>query len=355
MMLALLILLPAHAAAERVTVVLWHAGDGEPDAVAVDLYNALRTQIETHPEFTLNDVPRQSLQELLLVLGCVELDDDCSETIADVLDSTQLAWVEVSEEDGTLQFDLRMWSIGTARQTRSAKHALRGGARGILRDAAPVLARSLLYGDEAVVEITSEPSGAQVYISGELAGTTPLTLEDQPIGFLDIEVRHPEYTTRRDAVLVDIGQNVIDWVLPSAAVARERERSESGAGIPPALGWALAGAGVAALGGGVATGLVTRGTQSDFDDLVAQPGYDRAEAESLRDRGERQALVTNLLLVSGGVLAVTGSVLLLAGGSERSPTGDAGVANTDRRTQSRLVVVPALGPGGGGLDLRVRF
>jgi tetratricopeptide (TPR) repeat protein len=73
---------------------------------------------------------------------------------------------------------------------------------------------------------------------------------------------------------------------------------------PAAWPWVIAGVGVAATGAGIATGLVARDRESEAD---AAP--DHETAFPLGREAEDFALVTNVLFIAGGAVALTGVIL----------------------------------------------
>jgi len=105
------------------------------------------------------------------------------------------------------------------------------------------------------------------------------------------------------------------------------------------------GVGVLALGGGVVTGLLQLDKDAAAREGCLQSGGRTVCPESsqaLFDEAESLALVTNLLLISGGVLAATGATLYLTGSAEEP--------------QSPAVALSPLPlPTGGGLAAVGRF
>jgi len=85
--------------------------------------------------------------------------------------------------------------------------------------------------------------------------------------------------------------------------------------------------------------VASRGTQSQFDDVVAERELDRDRATSLADKGESQARAANALLVSGGAL-VAGAIVWIAVGK----SGD-----------DQISAAPASVGGRPGMVLGARF
>jgi hypothetical protein len=115
------------------------------------------------------------------------------------------------------------------------------------------------------------------------------------------------------------------------------------------VGFVTAGVGGAALIGGVITGLMAKGKESEALDQCE--GNDcEPEAEESFDSAASLATVTNVLLIGGGVLAAAGVGLIVFGGS--SGAEQAPHAAT---AAPRLVLSPAVGPGMSGVWATGRF
>lgn len=115
------------------------------------------------------------------------------------------------------------------------------------------------------------------------------------------------------------------------------QSSGGGSGLAT-VGWVLLGIGGAAILGGAVTGGIALERNGAFDRATA-----RSEQLSLRDQVKSYALATDILLIGGGVIAITGLVLGLVGSSESSSPRAAG----------DLRIIP--GPGQAGLALDVVF
>jgi hypothetical protein len=104
----------------------------------------------------------------------------------------------------------------------------------------------------------------------------------------------------------------------------------------------MAGGGALMLGG-VITGILTLGIESDLESQCDAMGRCPESARSDRDSGETLALVTDVLLIGGVVVVGVGVALFLL------DDGDAGV-----ETESPQAAA-ACGPDGCAASLRVRF
>ena len=111
---------------------------------------------------------------------------------------------------------------------------------------------------------------------------------------------------------------------------------------PPKMriaGFALIGVGAAVLatGTGFAIGAVQR--QNELDSLQGVDARD-----DVIDRGERNALIADIMFGAGGAVALTGIILTAV--SYRKKKG---------RAPQRASVIPAVGPTGSSVNVRVRF
>jgi hypothetical protein len=96
----------------------------------------------------------------------------------------------------------------------------------------------------ALLEVRSQPEGANVTVDGKAVGTTPFSGEVLP-GDRVVEVAKQGYTVRQRQVAVAKGTTTVIEV-ELDPIAREALRPHA------ALGWAPLGVGVAAIGGGLA-------------------------------------------------------------------------------------------------------
>jgi hypothetical protein len=108
------------------------------------------------------------------------------------------------------------------------------------------------------------------------------------------------------------------------------------------VGFVVGGVGVAALVGGVVTGLMTRSKEDDARS-ECRGIYCPESTQADFDSAKSLATITNVLFIGGGVLAATGVTLVVVGsGSSERPT-------------ARLEVLPVLAPATGGIVARGSF
>lgn len=148
---------------------------------------------------------------------------------------------------------------------------------------------------------------------------------------------------------------------PDAASSAAPPAPTSTPGAPPAgettssgttlrtVGFVTAGVGGAALIGGVVTGLLAKGKESEALDQCEGTNCE-PEAEKSFDSAASLATVTNVLFIGGGVLAAAGVGLIVFGGS-----GSAEQAPQAATAAPRLVLSPAVGPEMSGVWATGRF
>ena len=283
-----------------------------------ELYNTIRLQTEAHPQIALNDVPTQSLDSLLLAVGCTQLDAMCSETLSDILGSDMLIWGSLSAENGQNSVSLTMWDLIESRIVRERSHSFQNMET--LLQNAPLIARSILYESAEQVSIVSSPQGATVLINGENVGNTPLLLPALPLGHYQIRLEKENHLTAEEMITIDIGEQEENFTLTPIITENNQNslREESEQHNTRIIPLALMGVGltVAAVGG--YQGMQMRDTQSEFDDKTAIArqyiGTDigeeaRQRALELENTGEQQASTANLLYGIGGVTFAAGAIL----------------------------------------------
>ncbi|HEU5076079.1 MAG TPA: PEGA domain-containing protein [Polyangiaceae bacterium] len=190
---------------------------------------------------------------------------------------------------------------------------------------------SALLARRGVQQITvrSEPSGARLVIDGRTRGTTPWTGELE-LGRHRIVVDQGSVQRQHDVVLVAEQAHDLDVSLtPDAGQmpAPEAEPASTSTGpvastndatvVPTFLPWAVAGAGVVALGGAGVYELMRRDAEDDAKAEEYQPAY-----YDHRDRMLTYQTTARVLAGVGGVLVLTGGVLAVINRSSSETTSE---------------------------------
>ncbi len=155
----------------------------------------------------------------------------------------------------------------------------------------------------AIVEITSNPAGAKVFIGGDLVGTTPLELP-LDAGIHQLRIEHAGYIHQRRRVEVVAGETTeLDFVLQHLPPKATRDTSKLFAGF----GWTglVAGVGTVA-GGAIMIGLDERPITSD-----CSGGNIDAEGNCRWRYDTREGGIA--MVVGGAALIGTGVALLIVG------------------------------------------
>jgi hypothetical protein len=324
------------ATAQTVTVLSFD-GDAMPPEARTTFYGQLRAQIDFHGTYRLNDVPEQTFGDLMLSMGCLDLDADCSAIIRDVIGSDYIAWGEFRpvEAGEGVEVALFLWNLETSQMERERVHPVPEG-REVTTQVAGLLSRSLLHDSPGQLTIDSDAASALVFVNGELQGAPPVVLENQTIGRVLVRIEAPGMAAREELVSVDLTATSVDWeLLPAVSVREQRDPRDRGPGLRIAS-LSMLGAGAIALGTGIAFGASSSATQNEFDDALAQPVFDLAEVQTLQDRGESQAGMANIMIVTGSALLVGGAITMIVDSLGRADEPEPGSAASFR-------VSPAIG------------
>jgi len=117
--------------------------------------------------------------------------------------------------------------------------------------------------------------------------------------------------------------------------------TEGGTRVPTAP-LVVAGGGVLLVTAGIVLGVVAKGTEDDYAKQPVSTVAEANTANSLRERGERQALIANVLLGAGAAVVAAGGVWLLLSVGK---VGDAG----------QTAVLPDVGPDHAALSVSGRW
>jgi hypothetical protein len=164
-------------------------------------------------------------------------------------------------------------------------------------------------------------------------------------------------------VVVDLdGTSIIDKTVRVSGgqvmgVAREKPDSEDD--LPPGsaepassplktIGWIAVGVGAAALAGGAVTGGMSLSKNKDLESSCTAGSCPSGVDPDIEESRDKLALMTDILIPVGGVLAATGIVLLIVNAVKKE--------KPEEETNMETAVLPfAIPQGGGGLMIEGRF
>jgi tetratricopeptide (TPR) repeat protein len=129
-----------------------------------------------------------------------------------------------------------------------------------------------------------------------------------------------------------------------SATTEVEKSSGGGGGTPLYANWLVWGGAAVAIGSiGVLTGLSTRSTVNELDDVRQNSqDYEFTYAQSLADRAERRALYTNIAFAAAGACAIVSGVLYWR------------QRGADKR-EREAALVPVLGPDSAGVAAHLEF
>ncbi len=256
------------------------------------------------------------------MVGC-ESDVKCLVEIGGALGVEYLVAGTVGKLGGTYLLSLRLIHIERAKVEGSASVNADGLDKEMIDEmgrAVRRLTRALRRGRSGFVSVTSNEEGARVMLDGKLVGATPLPLLKVPGGLHDVELEKEGFVTWAGEVQVAPGEQapVHAMMVPSGDYAEEYR---SKASMQRTWGWGLAGLGVAAAAGSVATYYLAKGeaeaAQSKLAELESGP-YDaelRQEITAHNDAGQTQ-YVLYWVLMAATVASAGGSAYLLMTGED---------------------------------------
>ncbi|HSC87688.1 MAG TPA: hypothetical protein VLC09_10475 [Polyangiaceae bacterium] len=210
----------------------------------------------------------------------------------------------------------------------------------------------LVQGNLAHVTFQSKEKGTKVTVrrEGSSAPTRSYKLAEGPT---KLGLRAGSYSFAADAggkkvtwdVVIEPGQDlnhVFDFAPPPVAASQQE-----GGGLTTVqtTGLITGGVGVAALIGGVITGVMAKSKESSARDQcidVAGTLTCPTSTQDEFDSASSLATVSTALFIGGGVLAATGVTLFIVGADSGGPKESGAPA-------ARLQVTPYFGAGGGGL------
>ncbi|MBW2733112.1 MAG: PEGA domain-containing protein [Deltaproteobacteria bacterium] len=256
-----------------------------------------------------------AVDEVMLALGCAQPSIACLQKIGAMINAQLLIFGTVKKEGQKKTLTLRRVDVATGadvgKSMTTLSHDPEKRARE-LREAMVDLfklpkSRATAIPDTGELVLLSSMPNIEVVVNGQPRGVAPLNLMNLPEGKYSLEARRPGYRTWRAMVIVKTGR------ISHVQITLQRDLmpppSKSVWRIIKPQTWILAALGVAAVGTGIgfATHMVSQ--QNDFDQLDGATGPEVMQMQELKDTGERDALVANVLFGVGGGLLLTAVIL----------------------------------------------
>lgn len=309
------VVFPGLALAQQQTVVVLLPDQFQlEERVALQLRENLIEAVEQHPDYQVMELPPQTLSDLQLAIGCSLELDLCLELIGELLEADNIIWGDIGGTERAYLVELTFWDFNTASERYQFSNAFEGDLD-TFRELLPVMARGVVYGPVGEITLEVDPPDAQVQFDAR--PVTRRVLSGLELGPHRLVATAPEYFDHRETIVVDVEPETVEIELqPHTEIV---EVSESRLWT-----WVALGTGVALTGTGVAFGLLTKDTQDEYDSLAGRAQLDLERLQELQDEGERNALLTNILIGTGVAAIAAGVVLFFVeGGGETPVEGEA--------------------------------
>jgi hypothetical protein len=284
------------------------------ESVALELYNAITEAIDNHPDYSLADIPPQTMSELQYAVGCPDDQEECLAELGPILETGYLLWGEVGSSGRAFLVELTLWDFVAREEVFHYAKAMEGDLATFQR-LLPVLGRGAVYGRVGAIEIELEPSTANIeFDSQPIGGGEIVQLTRLELGPHVVRVTAEGYFDYREEIVVDL-----DPV--SLRVELVPEQVEIGVESGRLWTWVSLGAGIALTGAGVAFGLGEQSTQDQFDQEAARTQVNLGSLDILQADGENQALMANIFIGAGTAAIVTGIILFFVEDDTVAPLG----------------------------------
>jgi len=288
------------------------------------------------------------LDELMLAVECSEMSVACLQKIGVNLEADGLILAEVGGTEESPTLTLRWFDVKTGgdagRATTPLPHdkdsratSLRKAVRALFGIKEPTVARELTGG----LKITATVPYVEILLDGQARGTAPLELRNLPARRYEVEAKLSGYSTWRGAVEVKPDEMTRFEIEMESSRAR-RGRAPSFLESIRSRTWLVAGLGGACMVTGVAFGAHMRAQQNELDETDGNTLEEISQMEEIRDAGDRDALVANIMFGVGGAALLTAGLLSYLD-----------YRRARREYQAPPVTTVQVGPG--SVELRVSF
>ena len=314
-------------------LVLDVAGEGVEGPVAAEVSAVIRAEVDRNPAYALVKEKSDSLEDLLFGLGCEEPTAECMSVLAEALEVERIIYARLIATDELHDLTVNVFDYANKRVVRRWSKRFTPDREFTVYFATQM---QTFLGGQATpptptrLRVSSNVSGAMVYVDGVEVGPVPWRSARIAAGKKRVEVRAEGYTYfDKEFELLEGEDRFYNAVLkPLSSVVVQPDPNE----VPDfelrgrliTYGYVVLGMGVAILGTGGIFGYMAQRSQDRYDATNIE-----RDAHELRNRGVNQATTANVLYGVGGVALAAGGLLIVAGFAEldegESDTGTASI------------------------------
>lgn len=322
--------------------------EGADPKLAAQITSVLKSETKRNPHAQLVKQEDIGLLDSLLLLGCEEPTMPCMGQLADYLQAQRLVYARLITVDDLYDIEVNIFDAKAGQVVKRWNKRFTANADAIgffVKEMEEFLGERTRL-KPTRLRVTANVPDAYLVLDGQRVGRTPYFSGELPPGKHRIEVVRDGYKPWvYDLTAAEGSESILQASLERAApVAGQVNRPPSGPILPPSttpapiqvtpedrgsgtlatLGWVSLGGGVVAASVGGIFGILASSTESELNDTTLQ-----RKAHELRDQGESQALTANIFYGLGGVLGVTGLILIFADSGAEAPASSVSVGPLD--------------------------
>jgi hypothetical protein len=257
-----------------------------------------------------------TVSDLLLAVGCDDRSLSCLQQIGENVKATQMLLAQAANAGPKgVKLSLRLFDVKSG--VDKAQVEITVALNPLEREPQLKKALAQVFGlsapQQAVVkaqggiDISASAEDVQITLSGEERGIAPLKLKGLPAGSYEITASRHGYQSSTKMVEVAPGETA--RVHFSLQPGGRRAPSPDYIGAIRTHTWVIGGVGLASLIGAAVFGADLVAQQHHMDETAGTTPDQIAAMQGYKERGDRDALVTNVLLGVGGGLVITAAVL----------------------------------------------
>lgn len=260
-----------------------------------------------------------SVDDVMLAVGCSTTSVACLQQIGNMVKAPAILIGKAFDLDDGVRIELRYFDVKTGADTGKIVKVLpldlvkREKLLSVLIRKffrIPDETKYSASGTTTELLITTSVPRVKIYVNGQARGTAPLRLAGIPKGQYEIRAKRLGYAEWKTTINVESGKTTTLPIVMVRANKEDLEGSSKGyfAAIKPQT-WIIGGVGVISLGVGLGFAADLASTQNEFNRIQGITSYEIDEMKSLKDTGERDAIVANVLMSVGAGLIVISAIL----------------------------------------------